>query len=105
MFVARRNDAAYSAGIGREAPLVDRLLVRLAPQLPGQQRDRAPVRDTAGDVRPLARIGALGKEAAELVEALRVRAQDAVRVVVDERDAAQYFSKCPCCSNAASPAE
>jgi hypothetical protein len=44
-------------------------------------------------VRPLARVGALGEEAPELVERLRLRAEDPVRVVVDERDAAQYFSK------------
>jgi hypothetical protein len=44
-------------------------------------------------VRPLARIGALREEAAELVEALRTAAEDPVRVVVDQRDAAQYFRK------------
>jgi hypothetical protein len=55
-------------------------------------------------VRPLARVLALGEEAAELVERLR-RRDDAVRVVVDERDAGQYFSKCPCCANASSSAE
>jgi CMP-2-keto-3-deoxyoctulosonic acid synthetase len=44
-------------------------------------------------VRPLARVVALGEQAAELVERARRRAQDAVRVVVDERDRAQYFSK------------
>jgi hypothetical protein len=43
-------------------------------------------------MRPLPRIGALGEEAAELVEG-RLPAQDAVRVVIDERDAAQYFRK------------
>jgi hypothetical protein len=40
----------------------------------------------------LARIRALREEPAELVEA-RPRAQDAVRVVVDEPDAVQYFEK------------
>jgi hypothetical protein len=44
-------------------------------------------------VRPLARVGALREEPAELVDRRRVRTQDAVRVVVDERDAVQYFSK------------
>jgi hypothetical protein len=44
-------------------------------------------------MRPLARVRALGEEPAELVEGRRRRAQDAVRVVVDERDPAQYFSK------------
>jgi hypothetical protein len=44
-------------------------------------------------VRPLARVRALREEAAELVEALRSAAQDPVRVVVDERDVAQYFRK------------
>jgi len=38
-------------------------------------------------MRPLARVGALGEEPAELVQRRRVRAQDPVRVVVDERDA------------------
>jgi hypothetical protein len=34
-----------------------------------------------------------------------MRAQDPVRVLVDERDAAQYFSKWPSCSNVSSPSE
>ena len=84
---------------------VDGPLVGLAAEVPGDQRDRSPVGDAARDVRPLARIVALGEEPAELVEARRRRAQDPVRVLIDERDPAQYFSKCPCCSNAASPAE
>jgi len=42
---------------------------------------------------PLAGIGALGEEATELVEGRRGRAQDPVRVMVDERDRTQYFSK------------
>ena len=56
-------------------------------------------------MRPLARVGALREEAAELVERRRRPAQDPVRVVVDEPDRAQYFEKWPCCSNAASSAE
>jgi hypothetical protein len=44
-------------------------------------------------VRPLPRIVALGEQPAELVERARRRAQDPVRVVVDEPDAVQYFSK------------
>jgi hypothetical protein len=44
-------------------------------------------------VRPLAPIRALGEEAPELVERCRRRGEDAVGVVVDEPDAAQYFSK------------
>jgi hypothetical protein len=44
-------------------------------------------------VRPLARIVALREQAAELVERPGRVAQDAVRVMVDERDRAQYFSK------------
>jgi hypothetical protein len=43
-------------------------------------------------VRPLPRIGALREEPAELIER-RALPQHAVRVVVDERDAAQYFRK------------
>jgi len=55
----------------------------------GEHANRAPVRNTGGDVRPLPRVGALGEEPAELVEARRRRAQDSVRMVVDERDPAQ----------------
>jgi hypothetical protein len=44
-------------------------------------------------VRPLPGIIALREQPAELVERARRLAQDAVRVVVGERDAAQYFSK------------
>jgi hypothetical protein len=44
-------------------------------------------------MRPLARVRALGEQPAELVEVVRMRAQDPVRVVIDERDAVQYFSK------------
>src|SRR5919202_1353030 len=77
---------------------------RLTAQELGELAHRAPVGQAGRDVRPLARVGALGEEPAELVEA-RPRAQDAVRVVVDEPDAVQYFEKWPCCSNASSPAE
>ena len=75
------------ARVGRESPRIDGLLVRLAAQVLGELRDRAPVRGAGRDVRPLARVGALGEEPAELVEARRVRAQDPVRVLVDEADA------------------
>jgi hypothetical protein len=44
-------------------------------------------------VRPLPRIAALGEQSAELVKAARRRAEETVRVVVDERDLVQYFSK------------
>jgi hypothetical protein len=44
-------------------------------------------------VRPLARVVTLGEQAAERVERARRRAQDPVRVVIDERDPVQYFSK------------
>jgi hypothetical protein len=44
-------------------------------------------------VRPLAWVGALREEAAELVEVGGRRAQDPVGVVVDVTDAAQYFAK------------
>jgi hypothetical protein len=43
-------------------------------------------------MRPLARVVALGVQAAELVQR-RSRAQESVRVVVDEADAPQYFKK------------
>jgi hypothetical protein len=44
-------------------------------------------------VLPLARVAALREQPAELVQGRRRRAQDPVRVVVDEPDAAQYFEK------------
>jgi hypothetical protein len=44
-------------------------------------------------MRPLARVGALGEQAAELVERARRRAEDPMRVVVDMPDSAQYFAK------------
>jgi hypothetical protein len=56
------------------------------------------------DVRPLPRIEAFREPPAELVERRLVEV-DAVRVVVDDRDAVQYFEKWPCCSNASSPSE
>jgi len=43
-------------------------------------------------VRPLAWVGALGEQAPELVQR-RPHGQDAVGVVVDERDLVQYFEK------------
>jgi hypothetical protein len=57
------------------------------------RQDCAPVREAVCDVRPLSRVGALGEQPAEVVERIRVRAQDPVRVVIDERDLVQYFSK------------
>jgi hypothetical protein len=71
----------------------DGVLARLAAEMACERTDRAPVRDRGGDVRPLARVVALGEQAAELVERARRLAQDAVRVMVDEPDRAQYFSK------------
>jgi hypothetical protein len=50
----------------------------------GQECDCAPVRDAGRDVGPLARVGALGEEAAKGVERCRRLAQDPVRVLVDE---------------------
>jgi len=79
--------------IGREPVLVDGSLRRLDGEERGQLADRTPIRQRRRDVRPLARVAALGEEAAELVEGRRRRAQDPVRVVVDERDAVQYFEK------------
>jgi hypothetical protein len=73
--------------------LVHPLLRRLAAEELGKRADCAAVRDPGGDVRPLPRVRALGEEPAKLVEARRRRTQDAVRMVVDERDPAQYFSK------------
>jgi hypothetical protein len=53
----------------------------------------ALVRDARSHVRPLERVGALGEQAAELVERARRRAEDPVRVMVDMPDSAQYFAK------------
>jgi hypothetical protein len=71
---------------------VDGLLRLLAAEEGGELANRSPVGDRRGDVRPLPRIGALREEPAELVER-RLRAQDPVRVLVDEPDGAQYFRK------------
>jgi hypothetical protein len=68
------------------------LLRRLAAEQCGERADRPQVGHTGRDVRPLARVVAFREEPAELVERPRRRA-DAVRVVVDERDLAQYFRK------------
>ena len=84
--------------------LEDTGLRRLASEEGGELAKRALVGDAGRDVRPLPRVWALGEQAAKLVER-RPRAQDAVRVMVDERDALQYFEKWPCCSNASPPAE
>jgi hypothetical protein len=85
--------------------LVHRRLRPLETEQIGQLADRAAVGQARRNVRPLARVEALGEEAAELVERRRRRTQDPVRVVVDEADAAQYFKKWPWCSNSSSPAE
>jgi hypothetical protein len=72
--------------------LVDGRLRRLAAEEARQLADRATVGEPGGDVRPLARIGALREQAAELVER-GTDAEDPVRVVVDELDRAQYLEK------------
>src|SRR5215211_640552 len=82
---------------------VHRLLGRLAVEELREVADRPPVRQRRRNVAPLARVAALGEEAAELVER-RNAAEDAVRVRVDELHA-QYFRKWPRCSNASSPSE
>jgi hypothetical protein len=58
-----------------------------------EQTHRAAIRDAGGDVRPLPWVCALREQAAKLVEGRRWLAQDGVRVVVDQRDLVQYFSK------------
>jgi hypothetical protein len=68
-------------------------LVRLDAEMGRQLLDRAAVRHPGRDVRPLPRIRALGEQAPELVDRRRLSTQDPVRVVVDEADLAQYFSK------------
>ena len=93
VFVARRSDDAYSSGSRAQPVRVDRVLRRLDAEVSRELADRAPVGEAGRDVRPLARIGALREEPAELVERRRRRAQDPVRVVVDEADRAQYFEK------------
>jgi hypothetical protein len=84
---------------------VDRILRRLQAEQLGQLTNCAPVSEARRRVRELARVAALGEERAEVVERRRRRAQDPVRVLVDDPDAVQYFEKWPCCSNASSPAE
>ena len=91
--------------VGRETAFEHVVLRGLAFEVAREHHDRAPVREAGRDMGPLARVGALGEEPAELVDARRVRAQDPVRVLVDERNRAQYFSKWPCCSNVSSPSE
>jgi hypothetical protein len=71
------------------------VLARLAPEELGQRAQRAAICQPRGDVRPLARVGALGEQAAELVERPG-RGDDPVRVMVDERDLAQYLRKWWC---------
>jgi hypothetical protein len=80
------------ARIGGAAVRVDRVLRGRAAQQRGELAHGPGVRDARRDVRPLARVGALREQPAELVERRR-RPQDPVRVVVDERDLAQYFRK------------
>jgi len=58
-------------------------LVGLAAEVCGEDVDRAVIRDRRCHVRPLPGIGALGEQAAELVEIGRRRAEDAVGVVID----------------------
>ena len=93
MFVARSSAGRVFRGIGRESVLVHGALVGLDAEPLRKQPHRATVGNAGGDMWPLARIGALREEAPELVEGRRGRAQDPVRVMVDERDRAQYFSK------------
>jgi hypothetical protein len=71
---------------------VDGVLGRLAAVKCRELAHGPPVCDDAGDVWPLPRVGAFGEHAAELVQR-RPHAQDAVGVVVDERDLVQYFEK------------
>ncbi len=84
--------------------LVDRAFGLVAAEEVGQLAHGAAVRDARRHVWPLAGVEALREEPAELVEG-RLRAEDSVRVMVDEPDPAQYFEKWPCCSNASSPTE
>ena len=56
----------------------------LDPEVRREHADRPPVGDDGRDVRPLARVVALGEQPAELVERPRRLPQDAVRVMVDE---------------------
>jgi hypothetical protein len=89
----REQPARVFARLDRDAAGVDGLLDRLDAEQLGELADRAPVRDPGRDVRPLARVRALGEEPPELVKARGPRGQDPVRVVIDRRELAQYFSK------------
>jgi hypothetical protein len=70
-----------------------RLLRRVHVEERRQLAERAAVGERRGDVRPLARVGALGEQPAELVQRGRRRGEDPVGVLVDEADRAQYFRK------------
>ena len=85
---ARRTRRSPASSRARQ----HRLLGRLAAEERRQLADRPPVGHRERDVRPLPRVGALREEAAELVQR-RAHAQQPVRVLVDERDAVQYFEK------------
>ena len=89
--IQQANDRALAAGA--TPPGIFDALVGLDAEVGREHADRPPVGDGGRDVRPLARVVALGEQAAERVERARRLAQDAVRVVVDEPDRAQYFSK------------
>jgi hypothetical protein len=99
-----KQGAGVRGRVALDTVLVDGRLGGLAAEERRELLHRPPVRDTGGDVRPLPRVGRLGEQPAKLVER-RPPPQDAVRMVIDEPDAVQYFEKWPCCSNDSSPAE
>ena len=78
--------------VTRETVLVDRALRRLDAEVVGELAQRAPVREAGRYVWPLARVGALREQTAKLVDR-RLRVDEPVRVMVDERDRVQYFEK------------
>ena len=66
---------------------------RLAVQVLCEGAYGALVGHTRRHVRPLAWVGALREQAAELIQRAARRAEDPVRVMVDVPEAAQYFAK------------
>ena len=78
--------------VGEETALEHRLLGRLAAEERAELAQHATVGQPGGEMRPLPWVVALRMQPAELVQR-RAPAQDAVRVVVDEANLAQYLEK------------
>ncbi len=101
--VARSSVAAYASGS------VARRWAKTASSVGSQPSSAASVAIPRRYVRPVATCGhwrgsSLSENRPRNSSSVAGGRDDPVRVVVDERDLAQYFSKCPCCANASSSA-